>query len=36
MEVANGQDAGLASVSLIRGTEDQAERERLGPCASLA
>jgi hypothetical protein len=30
-EVANGQDAGLAWVSLIRGTGDQAERERLGP-----
>lgn len=29
MEVGNGQHAGLALESLIRGTGDQAERERL-------
>ena len=29
MAVANGQDAGLAWESLVRGTVDQAERERI-------
>jgi hypothetical protein len=29
MEVANGQDAGLAWESLVRGSLDQVERERI-------